>query len=335
MTHRGAPAFEQRLRGGRKSKQKKPNKTYGKKSRGAKFNKQPKTKDRYSPVLRGSGGGGGGGFQHQTDEPEDGSKADGGPLIRFGEGIVVEWDSAAWNAVFGLESDDTDNPNRAPYSTFKSGVMETLKDAHLEAEQLARRARTKDGINLYDCLDEFEKEEILSEDDKWYCPRCKEHCRAAKKFDLWLTPDVLIVHLKRFSSSGSRRDKIDVNVDFPIEGLDISSRVLEKKDGKQEVYDLIAIDDHMGGLGGGHYTGCAKNFQDNNWYKYDDTHVSGPIKNTKNMISGHAYLLFYRRRSDRPLGGPKLEEAYRKYAADNEPEVDDDAAQNSEGTASR
>ncbi|CAN8096704.1 unnamed protein product [Discula destructiva] len=330
LPHRGVP--EQKLRGGRKSKQKKNGKTYGKKNRANKFNKPQKLKGRISPQ---SSSGGGGGFNYQGDDPEEGSKADGGPLIRLGEGILVDWDQASWNSVFGLDSDSNEHPCAAPYSTFKNDAIETLKDAHLEAEQMARRARSKEGISLYDCLDEFEKEEILSEEDKWYCPRCKEFCRAAKKFDLWLTPDVLIVHLKRFSSLGARRDKIDAVVDFPIEGLDISTRVLEKKDGKQEIYDLIAIDDHMGGLGGGHYTAFAKNFQDNKWYKFDDTHVSAPINNTRSMITGHAYLLFYRRRSDQPLGGQKLEEACRKYAAENEPEGDEEAAQNSEGTESR
>lgn len=334
MPLRNAP--EQKLRGGRKPKKLKNGKTYGKKSRAApssaKFHKPKMAKGRYSPPLNGRAGGS---FIHRNDDPEEGSKADGGPLIRLGEGILVEWDQAVWNTVFGYPSESTDRPEYAPLSAFKNNAVEMLGDSHLEAQQLARRARSKEGISLYDCLEEFEKEEILSEDDKWYCPRCKEFCRAAKKFDLWLSPDILIVHLKRFSSLGSRRDKIDAVVDFPIEGLDISSRVLEKTDGKQEIYDLIAIDDHMGGLGGGHYTAFAKNFQDDNWYKFDDTHVSSPIKDTKSMITGHAYLLFYRRRSDRPLGGPLLEEACRKYAAENEPTGDDETGQNSEGSESR
>lgn len=267
-----------------------------------------------------------------NDDPAWGSKADGGPLVRLGEGIVVDWNPEAWDIVFGRDGGD-DN-NKAALSTFVSDRVETLKDTQLEARAQARRMRSNRGICLDDCLAEFEKEEILSEEDKWYCPKCKEFCRAAKKFDLWHTPDILIVHLKRFSSAGHRRDKIDAVVDFPIEGLDISERVLEKEDGKQEIYDLIAIDDHMGGLGGGHYTAFAKNFEDGGWYKFDDSFVSS-VKNTANMITSHAYLLFYRRRSDRPLGGPKLEEAYRKYAADNVAPEDDEIANNSEDTESR
>jgi len=40
--------------------------------------------------------------------------------------------------------------------------------------------------------------EQLSEDDSWYCQRCKMHVQADKKLDLWSLPEVLVVHLKRF-----------------------------------------------------------------------------------------------------------------------------------------
>lgn len=269
---------------------------------------------------------------YQDEDPEWGSKVDGGPLVRLGEGILVDWDPAAWDVVFGGQGAGGDARSTAAGSpTFLN--LDVLKDPQLEAKSQARKTRANRGISLDDCLKEFEKDEILSEDDKWYCPRCKEHRRAAKKFDLWKTPDILIVHLKRFSSSGTRRDKIDVVVDFPIEGLDITQRVLEREDGKQEIYDLIAIDDHMGGLGGGHYTAFAKNFVNKEWYKFDDS-CATPVKNPESMITSHAYLLFYRRRSDRVLGGPKFDEILRRFGTPDE-EDDDDAAVNSQGSESR
>jgi ubiquitin carboxyl-terminal hydrolase 4/11/15 len=144
-------------------------------------------------------------------------------------------------------------------------------DTELAAKRAARTKRRKNGITLDDCLNEFGKEEILSEADTWWCPRCKEHRRATKKFEIWKTPDILVMHLKRFSSSGWRRDKLDVLVEFPIEGLDLSSRVVETEPGKTEIYDLFAVDDHWGGLGGGHYTAFAKSFVDHEWYEYNGT----------------------------------------------------------------
>lgn len=188
-----------------------------------------------------------------------------GALINLGEGIVVDWSEEAWDAVFGRDTDEFGDKRGA--KTFVG--IEKLKDPGLEAKRRSRASRRTAGITLDDCLDEFERAEVLSEQDMWYCPRCKEHRRASKKFDLWKTPDILVCHLKRFSSSHYRRDKIDVKVNFPIEGLDLDTRVLHKEDGKVEVYDLIGVDEHYGGLGGGHYTASAKNFMDGEWYHYN------------------------------------------------------------------
>ncbi|KAK0711421.1 hypothetical protein B0H67DRAFT_602227 [Lasiosphaeris hirsuta] len=232
-------------------------------------------------------------------DSEDAGTSDNGPLVRLGEGIVVEWSEDAFDYVFGGTSPN-DTRGMRTYA-----AVPTLEDPAIETKKKQRQLRRKNGITLDDCLDEFEKEEILSEQDTWYCPRCKEHRRASKKFDLWKTPDILVVHLKRFSSSGWRRDKLDILVDFPVEGLDLTTRVINKEDGKQEVYDLIAVDNHWGGLGGGHYTAFARNFVDDEWYEYNDTSVSKQ-KDPSKVISTGAYLLFYRRRSDIPLGGPKF-----------------------------
>lgn len=43
--------------------------------------------------------------------------------------------------------------------------------------------------------------EQLDAEDSWYCGSCKQHVQADKKLDLWSLPDVLVVHLKRFSYS--------------------------------------------------------------------------------------------------------------------------------------
>lgn len=178
---------------------------------------------------------------------------------------MVDWKEDAWEAVFGSPSKTPDSFQGGP--TFTD--LETLHDPALKQNQRRRQTRRSRGITLEECLDEFERAEVLSEQDMWYCPRCKEHRRASKKFDLWKTPDILIAHLKRFSSSGYRRDKLDVLVDFPVEGLDLTSRVIQKEDGQDEIYDLIAVDDHYGGLGGGHYTAYARNFADGEWYNYN------------------------------------------------------------------
>ncbi|KAI0380898.1 hypothetical protein F5Y04DRAFT_289141 [Hypomontagnella monticulosa] len=253
--------------------------------------------------------------QHNV-EPQDSfntneTSPDGGPLIRLGEGIIVDWSEQAYNSVF---FDNGSLIGSTPLSTWDT--CETLHDPELTKLEAGRARRRKHGISLEECLDEFEREEILSEQDMWYCPRCKEHRRASKKFDLWKTPDILIIHLKRFSSSGYRRDKLEVLVDFPFENLDITTRVLHKEDGKQEIYDLIGVDCHWGGLGGGHYTAHAKNFVNNQWYTYNDSSVSSVSPDK--IVDSSAYLLFYRRRSDNALGGPRFQQIINMFNPDSE-----------------
>lgn len=246
----------------------------------------------------------------ETTETTETTETEKLPLIRLGEGIMVDWSPEGLEVVFGQDNIN-DEMRGAP--TF-GGIVETLDDPELKEKRRSRISRKKRGLSLDECLDEFEREEILSENDMWYCPRCKEHRRASKKFDLWKTPDILVVHLKRFSSSGWRRDKLDMRVDFPVEGLDITKRVLDRQTGKDEIYDLIGVDDHWGGLGGGHYTAFARNFIDGRWYEYNDSSVS-LVNNTDSVVSAAAYLLFYRRRSSEPLGGPRFQRIEAKFKA--------------------
>jgi ubiquitin carboxyl-terminal hydrolase 4/11/15 len=230
----------------------KPYRTYGKKGK----KRLDKQQQRAATVGR-----------PDDAESEGSSGKNSGLLVRPGEGIIVDWDENAFDMVFG----GTGAPDGRGVRTYND--VDTLRDPTIEASKARRQMRQKHGISLDDCLAEFEKPEVLSEQDTWFCPRCKDHRRATKKFDLWKTPDILVVHLKRFSSNSWSRNKIDTLVGFPIEGLDLTQRVIDKTDGKEEVFDLIAVDNHWGGLGGGHYTASAKNFIDGEWYDYNGMFV--------------------------------------------------------------
>lgn len=189
------------------------------------------------------------------------------PLLQLREAIVLDWSLDGFNALFGgnESAPDAEFSNGAP--TWENNPL--LPDPELVRNRARRNAKRKNGVTLDDCLNEFGKEEILSENDAWYCPRCKEHRRASKKFELWSVPDILVVHLKRFSSEGRFRDKVDAHVDFPVTDLDINDRVVVHEKGKDLVYDLFAVDNHYGGLGGGHYTAFAQNFDNGEWYEYN------------------------------------------------------------------
>lgn len=192
--------------------------------------------------------------------------AENGPLLHLGESILLDWQPEAYDALFGAGNNrDEDDMRGAATWEEPSAIV----DPELEEKRRIRSDRKMNGVTLGDCLDEFGKPEILSENDAWYCPRCKEHRRASKTFELWKAPDILVIHLKRFSAQGRFRDKLDVFVDFPTEGLDLSTRLAVPEDGKSPIYDLFAVDNHYGGLGGGHYTAYAQNFIDKTWYEYN------------------------------------------------------------------
>jgi ubiquitin carboxyl-terminal hydrolase 4/11 len=189
---------------------------------------------------------------------------DEGWLVKPGEAIVLDWNEDTYETFF--ESDRGGDEMRG-MGTWKH--IDTLPDPELAAKRAYRQIRRKNGVTLDECLDEFGKMETLSESNSWYCPRCKEHRQANKRFELWKVPDILVMHLKRFSSNRNFRDKLDLHVDYPIEGLDLAERVISNEEKKSMVYDLIAVDNHYGGLGGGHYTAVAQNFINKEWYEYN------------------------------------------------------------------
>ncbi|XP_027082554.1 ubiquitin carboxyl-terminal hydrolase 8 [Coffea arabica] len=155
--------------------------------------------------------------------------------------------------------------------------------------------RPQESVSLYKCLEAFLKEEPLGPEDMWYCPVCKKHCQASKKLDLWRLPEVLVIHLKRFSYSRFLKNKLETYVDFPVHNLDLSAYIAYKSGESCNRYVLYAISNHYGSMGGGHYTAFVHH-GGGRWFDFDDSHVS-PINEDK-IKSSAAYVLFYRRVED-------------------------------------
>jgi len=133
--------------------------------------------------------------------------------------------------------------------------------------------------NVEDCLEEFRKEETLDGSEKPKCEKCKERRRMKKKFDVEKAPRVLAIHLKRFGDSlGYSRSKITRNISFQ-QDFRLGGRG----------YELRAVCNHSGGVGGGHYIAYGKT--DAGWFEYNDSHVS-KISESQ-LVSPNAYLLFY------------------------------------------
>ena len=231
-----------------------------------------------------SGFGPSGRYERWSDRGQNATDEEGGSLLKEGDTFVCEFDEHMKGYFFG------ELPHSESHLWKRSQPF--THPEYLEARK-SEAARIDRGITLQDCLEEFTMEEKLGEDDLWYCPRCKKHQQATKRFDLWKLPEILVVHLKRFSNSRMLRDKIDTFVDFPITGLDLEAMVGEREIatrlrdqgfdvsslGLQDVdeplvYDLYAVDEHLGGLGGGHYRAYALNHVTKKWYHFDDSFVT-------------------------------------------------------------
>ena len=124
----------------------------------------------------------------------------------------------------------------------------------------------------------------------WYCNKCKEHVRAKKQLEIYRAPPIFIINFKRFKQGGQSSSryygmfsggggnfgqKIDTNVDFPLESLDLTQHIIGKDQTDQKlIYDLYAVSNHFGNMGFGHYTAYCKNPATENWYEFDDSRVS-------------------------------------------------------------
>ncbi|XP_055269795.1 ubiquitin carboxyl-terminal hydrolase 4 isoform X2 [Moschus berezovskii] len=193
---------------------------------------------------------------------------------------------------------DWDSETRSRY--YNEQESETY-EKHVSMLQPQKKKKT--AVALRDCIELFTTMETLGEHDPWYCPNCKKHQQATKKFDLWSLPKILVVHLKRFSYNRYWRDKLDTVVEFPIRGLNMSEFVCDPS-ARPYVYDLIAVSNHYGAMGVGHYTAYAKNKLNGKWYYFDDSNVSLACEDQ--IVTKAAYVLFYHRRDDEFHKTPSL-----------------------------
>ncbi|NXL91968.1 UBP32 hydrolase, partial [Alectura lathami] len=154
---------------------------------------------------------------------KDGNSCAWCPWYRFCRGCKIECTedrAAVGNAYIAVDWDPTALHLR--YQTSQERIVEE----HESVEQ-SRRAQAEP-INLDSCLRAFTSEEELGEDEMYYCSKCKTHCLATKKLDLWRLPPILIIHLKRFQFVNGRWIKSQKIVKFPRENFDPSAFLVQR-----------------------------------------------------------------------------------------------------------
>jgi ubiquitin carboxyl-terminal hydrolase 8 len=147
--------------------------------------------------------------------------------------------------------------------------------------------------NLYDCFNMFTKQECLEGENAWFNEGTGKKEDIIKKMVFWNFPKILIISLKRFTPDGQY--KINKQIEFPLENLDLSSYV-EGYNSASYVYDLYGVCNHYGGVLGGHYTAFVKNAQ-NDWIHFNDNSVE-KVPDSSKIITPMAYCLFYRKKNN-------------------------------------
>ncbi|XP_068609075.1 ubiquitin carboxyl-terminal hydrolase 21 [Brachionichthys hirsutus] len=151
------------------------------------------------------------------------------------------------------------------------------------------KRRSAGEVRLKDCLDLFSQEEKLDKENSPMCERCNRHTECTKQLSIQRFPQVIVIHLNRFTMSRWSISKSTVYVSFPLTNLDLGP--YGSVNCGPVLYDLYAICNHTGTVNMGHYTACC--LDENGWCLYNDSSVT-PVSESQ-LQTNQAYVLFYRR----------------------------------------
>jgi len=144
-----------------------------------------------------------------------------------------------------------------------------------------------DSKSLRDCLEAYVAKH--EDDEDWICDDCKVTVTPVKQTVLWMTSDILILLLKRYTP----RHKIERYLSYPkildLNGINLNNGGAEDPN----KYALQGFSVHSGSLGGGHYFAVCKNQLKKRWYEYNDTHVREISEDEMKEYS--PYIFFYKR----------------------------------------
>lgn len=180
-------------------------------------------------------------------------------------------------------------------------------------------------VLLNECLQEFVTTELLDDNNKWYCPRCKRFTKLTKKIAITRLPQVLIVNFNRFKmTSTGGFNKLETFVTYPVNEVldmtpywpDVGSKINENStmsiEKEQELlksfpvrnqtppfkYKLFGVANHFGNLTTGHYTAYVYKHSDSkkkrNWCYFDDSKITFNVSPSQ-VVNKNAYCLFFQR----------------------------------------
>ena len=140
-------------------------------------------------------------------------------------------------------------------------------------------------ITIYDCFDFSNRMQTLNADNAIPCDKCGYTFSTYYRSVLYTPPEILILIL-------DRSQKSTIKIEF-LENLDLSNYIVHGKN-LGYMFNLIGVVSQEGE--NGCYVAYCRNFDNNQWYRYDDKLVSR-VTNFKNQIvdSGVVNILFYQK----------------------------------------
>ncbi|KAF2485478.1 hypothetical protein BDY17DRAFT_237067, partial [Neohortaea acidophila] len=203
------------------------------------------------------------------------------------------------------------------------GHTSTTYDAFYSLSVEIPRFRNRDPT-LRDCMESYCSQETLEGAEQAHCDRCKAFRDSTKQITLTRAPQFLVVHFKRFQTSGKGAQKINTPIDFPLENFDLEPFMLPQPTAAEAehiastygaeaakadasmtppyTYDAYAIIRHLGPtLEEGHYKALVKDRARKVWRCFDDriatdfTPGQGAYKGSGDLRNGQAYIVFYQR----------------------------------------
>ncbi|XP_078692851.1 uncharacterized protein LOC144922708 [Branchiostoma floridae x Branchiostoma belcheri] len=150
------------------------------------------------------------------------------------------------------------------------------------------------GSSVQQCLERYVRAEQMSDENAYFCEKCKRKCQAVKKLSIHRAPNVLTISLKRFNNMGL---KVTKEVQY---SETINLRAYMSQEGPPVIYKLYAVLVHQGfSPHGGHYY-CFIKAPNGIWHMMNDSLVRQVGLNT--VLSQQAYLLFYVRIPSKETG---------------------------------
>lgn len=148
---------------------------------------------------------------------------------------------------------------------------------------------------LIDCFHHYCRSEIMEGENAWFNDKTGKYQDVKRGMMYWSLPNIMIIDLKRVQYTIRGPVKINIPIEIPLRGLDLSSFVNGYKRDSY-IYDLYAVCNHHGNASrSGHYTANICTASDK-WYTFNDENVREFEVKGDTITSHMPYCLFYRKR---------------------------------------